>query len=461
MALALVLSLTAQQYGFHRDELYFRALDPEWGYVDQPPLLPVIASALTGLVDEPWLLRVPATILACSGVLVAALIAREVSGGRLAQALAAWGIAGAAFPLTFAHVLITATVDLLVWPLVCLLAIRAVRRAEPRWWVVAGVVVGAATYAKLLVAVLIAGIVIGLIAAGPRRSLRQPGFWIAATIALLIAAPNVVFQATNDWPQLRMGAALGQENGAEVRAQMWPFLLLLLGPLLVPIWVAGAVRALRAPALRFVPIATGVVIAFTFVSGSQFYYPVGVLTVLYTIGCVPAERLARRHRWVPITAIAVNSAVSAVIALPLIPLGAIGQTPVPAINQITQDSIGWPEYAEQISVAAASANADAIIASNYGEAGAVDRYAAASGAPPVYSGHNALWAQAAPPESADTIVVVGGQVDVARRWFDCEQVGTFDNGLGVDGEEQGEPIAVCRDPRVSWARMWPAFAHLD
>ena len=83
--LAALLAATSQLYGYHRDELYFRMLEPAWGYIDQPPLTPLIAQALASIVDEPWLLRVPAIIAAVAAVLVAALIAREVGGGRPAQ----------------------------------------------------------------------------------------------------------------------------------------------------------------------------------------------------------------------------------------------------------------------------------------------------------------------------------------------------------------------------------------
>ncbi len=43
VAVATALTLASPAYGYHRDELYFRMLPLQWGYVDQPPLTPLIA----------------------------------------------------------------------------------------------------------------------------------------------------------------------------------------------------------------------------------------------------------------------------------------------------------------------------------------------------------------------------------------------------------------------------------
>jgi hypothetical protein len=90
-ALLLLLGSTANGYGYERDELYFRMLPPAWGYVDQPPLTPLIAHATLALGDEPWGMHVPAILLAVASVAIVALITREVGGEALAQGLAVCG----------------------------------------------------------------------------------------------------------------------------------------------------------------------------------------------------------------------------------------------------------------------------------------------------------------------------------------------------------------------------------
>ena len=74
----------------------------------------------------------------------------------------------------------------------------------------------------------------------------------------------------------------------------------------------------------------------------------------------------------------------------MLPVQAFGATGLANINSAAADQVGWERYVEQVTDAAASADADAIIATNYGEAGALERFG--EGLPPVVSGHNALWA---------------------------------------------------------------------
>lgn len=470
-ALTVALTATSNAYGFHRDELYFRMLRPAWGYVDQPPLTPLVARAFSRIADEPWALRIPATLATLVTVLVLVLITRELGGGRPAQALCAWGLAFAALPLIMGHALVTAAIDMPVWPAVLLFAMRAQLRRRPQWWLAAGLVVGLSMYNKLLVAVLLVALAVGLALVGPLGTLLSRWTWGGMALALLVGGPNLLFQATQGWPQLSMGRALAENNADEVRVLVVPFLVAMLGPPLVPIWTAGVVGLARRPAwrpIRFVAAAFPVLVVLVIVMGAQFYYPFGLLAVLYAAGCVVVESwLVRWRRAVVAAAVALNAAVSVVLGLPVIPVSALGETPVPDVNPIAADSVGWPRYVAQIgdvyaSLPASDRGRTVIVTSNYGEAGAVDRFGGAHELPTVYSGHNELYFAARPPDSANVVVYVGAQVRGVRTLFDsCREVSALDNEVGVENEEQGQPIAVCRDPIGGWSAVWPALKHLD
>jgi hypothetical protein len=132
------------------------------------------------------------------------------------------------------------------------------------------------------------------------------------------------------------------------------------------------------------------------------------------------------------------------------------------MNLIAADSVGWPAYVDQVTSvydALPDRAGAAVLASNYGEAGSIVRYRPDV---PVYSAQNALYDQARPAAGVTTVVVVGGQYAEVRGLFDtCRVVSHLDDRVGVDNEEQGEPVAICSGPSASWTVLWPRLRHLD
>jgi hypothetical protein len=221
--------------------------------------------------------------------------------------------------------------------------------------------------------------------------------------------------------------------------------------------------------VRVLSVALGLVLVLVFAMGSQPYYPLGMLAVVFAAGSVPVAEWRAGHRGrrrVVTGAAAANAVVSIVIALPVLPADLLARTPVPEVNQVARDTLGWPEYVRQVAGVYAGLPADeraraVVVTANYGEAGAVARYGPALGLPAVHSGHNAL-ADATPPPRSATVAVYVGFGERAREAFaTCAVVARLDSGLGVDTEEQGEPVAICRDPVGGWEHAWPRLRHVD
>jgi hypothetical protein len=155
--------------------------------------------------------------------------------------------------------------------------------------------------------------------------------------------------------------------------------------------------------------------------------------------------------------------VSAVIALPLLAAAALARFPVQKVNYDLGEDIGWPSQVALVArvydgLPAAERADAAVVAGNYGEAGAVDRYGAALGLPPAHSGANSYWLWG-PPPAADT-VAVAVNVDPAllRRWFSSVRVAAvYRNGLGVSDDEEGAVIYVAAGLRAPWTTAWPSF----
>jgi 4-amino-4-deoxy-L-arabinose transferase-like glycosyltransferase len=87
LLVAIVHAATAGGYDAHRNELYFLACGwhPDFGYVDQPPLVPLVAAATQIFGINIWLLRLPAGIAAVALVFLCAAFTRLLGGGTRAQ----------------------------------------------------------------------------------------------------------------------------------------------------------------------------------------------------------------------------------------------------------------------------------------------------------------------------------------------------------------------------------------
>jgi hypothetical protein len=465
----VALLATANRYGYHRDELYFLMLKPAWGYVDQPPLTPLLArgaSALFG--DTLWGMRIPAVLAVALATVIVALTTRELGGGALAQGLSAWAYVFCGLPLVMGHVMITATVDFALWAAVLLFVARALLRDEPRWWLAAGAVVGISMYNKLLIGMLVLGLAAGLLIVGPRSVLREKLLWAGAGLAVLIGLPNLIYQATHDFPQLSMAGALADNNAGDVRATLLPFQFLLVSPPLCAVWIAGLVALFRRPQwrpVRCLAVAYLAAVVLTFVGGGQIYYAFGLQAFALAAGWVPTVDWMRTgaRRALVYAALALGTVVSLLLALPVLPVRTFGQSPIPAINQAAEDSVGWPEYVATFrgvydSLTPQQRAKAVAVTGNYGEAGALSH----SGFSDVYSGQNQLWYEGRPPEDRTVAVV---WTEGPRFWsglFErCETRATMDNGYGVDNEEQGSSVLVCENPVGGWAAIWPRVQHYD
>jgi len=474
VAVVAVLLPFAGSYGYHADELYFRLLGergPAWGYVDQPPLLPLLVDASASVFgDSLRAIRVPAMLCAAAVVVLGSLITAELGGSPRAQVLTALGLAPSMLVLTFGHWMLTSSVDIVAWCALLLFVLRALLRGGGRWWLAAGAVGGLALYAKHVILLAPITLFLGLLMVGPRWHLRKGWIYGGAAIGIVIGAPNLLYQLANDLPQLQMAGALGELDGSANRQLFLTNLIFLLGPGLVPFWIAGLLGTFRKRAWRPVRALGAAyliaVVASIFVEGGRPDYSAGFLVALFAAGCVRADGwLGTRRLRLGVVAVglAVTSALQALLALPVIPERTLADFP---INSMALETVGWPTFVDQVAQVHAGLD-DAereravLLVDNFGLAGALDRYGERHELPEVYSGHNELHRWGPPPESADVVIAVGiGAARLAEDFADCRVETRLDNGLEIDNPEQGKDVLVCSQRQAPWGEIWPAYRHL-
>ncbi len=469
---AVVLTALSGRYGFHRDELYFLAAGarPAWGYVDQPPVTPMLARLSTAVFGEtPSGLRVAATLAGVLTVIVVALIAREFGGGRGAQLFAAIATALSAYVLVVSHMLGTNSADMLLWTVLVLFGLRLLRTGDGRWWLAIGAVAGLAMANKWLVLLLLSGLGVGVLAAGPRQVLRS--WWLAAgvAVAVVLAAPVVLWQASHGFPMLTVAGGISEDDGVENRILFVPMQLVYLSPVLVPVWIAGLLRPWRDAGMRWaraVSIAYPVVCLELLVLGGKPYYSVPLLLPLVAAGAEPTLRWLRRGRAtrrVLLGAAAVPALVMCVLTgLPVVPAQSLNG-PLLALNKEPGEQVGWPDFADSVQrawlrIPPAEQGTAVILAGNYGEAGAIEYYGPARGLPQPYSPHMSYADWGPPPDRMAGPVLMIGRLDggSAGLFTGCRVVATHHNSAGVDNDEEGVELSLC-SATEPWSRIWPAI----
>lgn len=479
-ALLLVeLMAVADRYGYHRDELYFivAGTHPAFGYPDQPPLVPLLCAAMHAIAPGSlYLLRLPSALAASATVLVSAATARDAGGGRRTQVVAACVAAVSAITLATGHFVTTTTFDVLATSLLGWLLVRTLIRHDHRPLLWAGIVVGIGSEIKPQIAVVAAVSLVALAAVGPRWVFRSARLWVGMVIAIALAAPYLVWQQAHGWPQLAVaGNIAGSAEGG--RAGFIPFQLVLVSPLLVPVWVAGLMAPWRVPQLRIlraVTVSFGMLAALYLVGNGKAYYLASLYPTVIGVGAVPTARwLARRRRprlriWALGVGVALSAVINAVISLPVLPAHDLPGSASLALNPDLGETVGWPQFVTSVAKVwhelPAPTRAHAVIfTANYGEAGAIDVLGGSDRLPKAYSGHNgfSLWAK--PPSGDATTLLTGFDSPAeASPWFtDCQAVTTVTNPAGVDNQEHGEPIMVCRGLTAPWPQLWPRLRHED
>ncbi|MBV8530362.1 MAG: glycosyltransferase family 39 protein [Candidatus Eremiobacteraeota bacterium] len=484
---ALAVHLVANpHYGFFRDELYFVicGFRPAWGYVDQPPVVPLLAAGSQLFGHSLFLLRALPAFFAAASVYTTCLLVIELGGGPFAECFGALVAAVTPVLMDFGGKVTTDVVGLWLWPLAALYVLRIVRGADPRWWLAVGAIVGIALESKYSALFFSAAILAGLLLTAQRRVLASPWFLAGVAIAAAIALPNFVWQAVHGYPMWTLlRDAQTYKNTAIAPLQYLATQLLVTHPLLAPVWLIGLATLLRRRDARFLGLGYVALIFQMIALHGKHYYPGDIYPIPIAAGAVAIEAWTARIALLrPILAAYALAAGTLLVPL-LVPV--LPERTMSAYDRVAQsmlerevdlartdrsnignlppdwaDMHGWRELAAVVARIYRTLPPDqrsqaAILASNYGEAAAIDFFGAEYGLPPVLSGHNQYWLWGPRGYSGNLLIDVHGECDRDARLFRVHRVvAHFSNPWGRPFEN-GFPISICRGITTPLAVLWP------
>ena len=194
---SLMLHVLANgHYGIFRDELYFIVCGqrPDWGYVDQPAIVPLLAAGSHAIFGDFVLgfRLLPALIMSVT-VALTSEFTHSLGGDRFAQWLAGICVLLAPVFLIQGVLFSTDLFQALTWLALSWVLVRLDQTDDERWWLAFGAVAGFSLNTKYLVAFYLAALAVGLLATPRRRSLSKPWIYLGMLITAVMVAPNVLW----------------------------------------------------------------------------------------------------------------------------------------------------------------------------------------------------------------------------------------------------------------------------
>ncbi len=484
-------------YGFHRDEFLYMAMGRNLRLfaMDFPPLIALLSEVQRSLFsDALWSLRLAPALAHGALVLLTALLAWRLGGRMFAQVLAMTAAASAPLYLRAASLFQPVVLDQLWWTLACYALVRVAAQDSGstgalRYWVLFGVACGFGLLTKFSILFLGAA-TLGALLISRREWLRTPGPWVAAALTALIGAPSWVGQLQLGMPVVsQMSALQASQLDRITYGQFAVELVLMHGPGAFLLAAAGAAALLVSPRLqrwRVVGWVCLLAILIILVLRGKPYYVGPVFPALYAAGAVLlAGHLARVARRPLRHAASVGAVVLILswstallpLALPLFPpqmtarfAVAVGITSAITTNQgvvmeLPQDYadlLGWETKVSRIaqvyhSLPDAEKEQVVILASNYGQAGAIDFYGPIHRLPPARAPIGSYWFWGPGDKPGNVIIKVGGERTELEGFCRDLALATRIEEPWVVPEERNLAIWICRGPARTLQEIWPAY----
>lgn len=481
------------RYGYFRDEFNYLSSGDHlaWGYVDQPPLLPFLVRVSRAILGDGLrsIRFLPALAMSLT-VVLAGLIAREFGGRRFALLLSAIAVIVAPVYLANGSLVVTNSLEPLLWMGCVYFAILALKR-DARYWLLFGIVAGLGLQEKYSIAFFGLGVVLGLLLTRERKVLLNKWFLLGGVLAFLVFLPNLIWNVQNHWPFLELMHNI-RADGRDVELSPVEFFvqqLLLLHPLTGPIWIAGLFALLfskRLARFRFLGWCyVACFIAFVVLKGKN-YYLAPIYPMLFASGAVVIESafedgqkrwLRSAKRWLRPAIIVLLLAGGAWLAPLVKPVFSVERfssylNTLPFslprsehshesafLPQHYADQFGWEELAAKTAEAWSRLSVEerrdcGIFAQNYGQAGALDFFGRRYGLPPALSGHQTYFLWGPRGYSGNCMIVIDDDRDDLEQLFEhIELVGTSDHPYALEREI---PVWLCKGSKFgTLEQLWP------
>ena len=466
-----------RNYGFHRDELLHLSVGEhlDWGYMEFPPFI-----GWLGRLSDLWFnyslsgTRLFPTIAGVGILVLTCMMVKEMKGGRAGVFLAGMCILGMASFYRNHTLFQPVAFDQLFWTLGFYFFIRFINREHKNDLIWMGISLGFGLLNKYTMLVWGFGAFIGILSFRRAALFKNRWLYLSGLISLLIFLPNIIWQASHDFPLFKHLARLRETQLDQISG--FQFVLdQLESPFTFIMIVLGVVGTFAlSQQKKYIPISVAAIVMFStmWILKSKTYYIYALYPVLFGLGARMIEIIFQKRTWVPYV-IAVG------MVLPVIPF-IPHMTPVLSIEKYLEfaeidaeggryimtgdyaDMHGWEEQVALIDSIYRSLDAEeksscVLWAENYGEAGALKVLGEKYNLPDPICRHGSFWTWGPGNASAEVWISLGneeGAIDYA--FHEKELVKIIKHPYAID-EEHNIPVYLCRRPKVDITDWWASY----
>lgn len=476
-------------YEYFIDEFYYIACAnrPAFGYVDHPPLAPLLLTIIQFLFGNSiYVIRFLPAVSISITVFLGGIIAREIGGKNFSQIVTAVCIAASPVLIAFSGFYSMNAFEPLIAILVLYVSVKMVKQDSPGKWIIAGILMGLGMMNKHTFALFIFALVLSLLLSGKWRLVFNKWFVFGSLIAFIIFLPNIIWQMLNGFPSIEFYRNITvDKNVYTPPLEFIKMQLMFMSPINALIWIPGIFYLLISKNLRefrFLGALFLIIFILMLVTGSSrpdrvtFAYP-----AVFAGGALFFENFIQRYNVLKVLKFLLIFLLYAglILFVPLfIPYLTYEQNASyvnfigintelekgnkPLLTQLLADRIGWEERVALVNKAYQKLSEDEkkrtiIVGSNYGQAGALEFYGKKYNFPRVVSGHNNyyLWNKGMLNDKSIAISLEhpDGLHGALEEFESVDTINAVYTNPYVTFHENNLTVFICRNPKIPFNEM--------
>lgn len=469
-------------YGYFIDEFYYIACanNPAFGYVDHPPLAPLILmlyKSVFGL-SLPVLRLFPA-IASSVTVFLVGFIAKLLGGNRASQVISALAVLLSPLFLVVSSIYSMNVFEPLLIAIAMIFILKMLNQSAPKYWLHISVVFGLLLMNKHTSIMFIVLFPLFLLLSSSRKLLFSKYFFTGILILFLIILPNIIWQFQYNFPSLEFYRNITTKNFPLPLTEFLTLQAFAFNPFIVILCFAGAIYFLFSKKYgnykTFALIFLFSILIFFLLKNSRVDRMIFTYLIAIPIGAVFLGQLTDklRQKWILYSLCVPALAFMLMVTPVLVPYlnyensekltGFLGinvemeKGKKPRIHQLLSDRVGWEERADIVGKAFGSLSEGekekTIVAGEYyGIAGAIEFYGRKYGINKVVCGHNNYYLWSKSRLDGDIVLQITNKSSYSgllESYNSVDSTGLFYDNEFCSPEGRNQTVFICRNPKHS------------